>query len=139
MKKAILFSLVGFSLMSCATLTRGTTDTLVIESDPANADVYLSNGLSCKTPCALKLKRNESVNVEISKKGYETVKVNVVPQISGSGSAGMAGNVILGGIIGAAVDAGSGAMYDLKPNPIQVKLQKLEEFMVESEKKIKDN
>ena len=34
----------------------------------------------------------------------------------------MAGNVILGGLIGAAVDVGSGAMNDLRPNPVKVAL-----------------
>lgn len=34
----------------------------------------------------------------------------------------MAGNVILGGLIGAGVDAATGATKDLKPNPIEVKL-----------------
>lgn len=38
----------------------------------------------------------------------------------------MAGNVVVGGLIGAAVDAGSGAMKDLKPNPIQVNLELLD-------------
>lgn len=34
----------------------------------------------------------------------------------------MAGNVVLGGFIGAAVDAGTGAAKQLKPNPIKVTL-----------------
>ena len=37
----------------------------------------------------------------------------------------MAGNILFGGLIGAAVDAGSGAMYDLKPNPVEVTLMPL--------------
>ncbi len=37
----------------------------------------------------------------------------------------MAGNVLLGGVIGAAVDAGTGSMYDLKPNPVHVVLNKV--------------
>ena len=39
------------------------------------------------------------------------------------GSAGMAGNVILGGLIGAAVDANNGATQDLVPNPLRVTLE----------------
>jgi len=34
----------------------------------------------------------------------------------------MAGNVLFGGLIGAAVDAGSGAMHDLVPNPVDVRM-----------------
>jgi hypothetical protein len=35
----------------------------------------------------------------------------------------MAGNVILGGLIGAGVDVATGAMMELKPNPLTVKLE----------------
>jgi len=34
----------------------------------------------------------------------------------------MAGNVLLGGVIGAGVDAGTGAMHSHKPNPLVVEL-----------------
>ncbi len=36
----------------------------------------------------------------------------------------MAGNVLLGGLIGAGIDAGSGAMYEHKPNPLNVQLER---------------
>lgn len=35
----------------------------------------------------------------------------------------MAGNVLIGGIIGAGVDLASGAMNDLTPNPLVVRLE----------------
>jgi len=54
----------------------------------------------------------------------------VESQVAGAGAAGMAGNVILGGLIGAAVDVGTGAMLELKPNPIQVKLVPIRQPLV---------
>lgn len=114
-----------FSLSGCATITRGSSDTLVVESDPPGADVKLTNGLTGKTPTSFKLDRDANLVVTITKEGYEKVDVNVTPQVAGAGSAGMAGNILLGGLIGAAVDAGTGAMYDLKPNPVKVTLVKL--------------
>jgi len=39
----------------------------------------------------------------------------------------MAGNVLVGGIIGAAVDAGTGAMNDLVPNPVILQLVPISE------------
>jgi hypothetical protein len=39
----------------------------------------------------------------------------------------MAGNVLVGGLIGIGVDAYSGAMNDLVPNPLSVKLEKEEQ------------
>lgn len=35
----------------------------------------------------------------------------------------MAGNVVFGGLIGAGVDAGTGAMLELVPNPVKVTLE----------------
>ncbi|MEZ6019030.1 MAG: hypothetical protein R3F17_02720 [Planctomycetota bacterium] len=60
--------------------------------------------------------------VDIELDGYEPVEAALNLKISSEGGAGMAGNIFLGGVIGAAVDAGSGAMYDLTPNPLEITL-----------------
>ncbi len=106
----------------CATVTRGTKDTLVIESNPAGATVRLSNGMTGKTPTSFKLPRKDSLVVTIEKEGYETLTVNVNSQVSGAGAVGMAGNVLVGGLVGAVIDPLSGAMKDLRPNPVKVTL-----------------
>ena len=36
----------------------------------------------------------------------------------------MAGNVLVGGLIGAGIDAGTGAMHSHKPNPLVVTLNR---------------
>jgi hypothetical protein len=113
---------VASSVIGCATVTRGTTEVLVIESDPAGAHVRLSTGLEGKTPTSFEVKRRRDLVVTIEKACFETVQVNVNSQVAAAGAAGMAGNVILGGLIGAAVDAGTGATKELKPNPIRVQL-----------------
>lgn len=51
------------------------------------------------------------------------VAVTVMIRVATEGGVAMAGNVILGGIIGAGVDAGTGAMLDLTPNPAHVELR----------------
>jgi hypothetical protein len=122
---AVIRLLLGGLLLltsGCATITRGTKDTLVVESEPAGAAVWLSSGQSGWTPTSFKLPRKHPVVVTIQKAGYETLTVNVNPQISGAGAAGMAGNVLVGGLVGAVVDPMSGAMKDLRPNPIKVTL-----------------
>ncbi|MDB4797199.1 PEGA domain-containing protein [bacterium] len=120
--KLLIISSLLMVTIGCASITRGSKDTLVINSDPSGAKVSLSIGLSGKTPCAFKVSRKGGFVVKIEKEGYETVEIQVLGQISGGGAAGMAGNVLLGGIIGAGVDAATGAAKDLKPNPIDVKL-----------------
>jgi len=120
--KIILMGCIITTSIGCASITRGTKDTLIVNSDPSGANVSLSTGLQGKTPCTFKVSRKGGFVVKIEKEGYETVEVQVVGQMSGGGGAALAGNVLLGGIIGAGVDAATGATKDLKPNPIDVKL-----------------
>jgi hypothetical protein len=119
----VLIAALAISFFSgCATITRGTKDTLVIESDPPGAKVTLSTGATGTTPTAFKLPRKHDLTVQIEKPGYEPLTIQVKSQISGAGGVGMAGNVLIGGLIGAGVDVGTGAMDDLRPNPIKVTL-----------------
>ncbi len=106
----------------CATITRGTTEAWVVESEPAGAQVRLSSGQTCTTPCTLELKRKNNFGVEIEKEGYDRVSTQVVSSSSRAGAVGMAGNVLIGGLIGIGVDAASGATKELRPNPLVVKL-----------------
>ncbi len=123
----LLLPIALLALGGCATITRGTHDVLIVESEPSGANVAITpNGGDCTTPCSMKLKRKSTYQVEIHRDGYEIVKLTVQPQIVGAGAAGMAGNVLVGGVIGAVVDGTSGAMKDLKPNPVSVHLVKIE-------------
>ena len=110
----------------CASITRGTSEAYVIQSEPPGASASLSSGLRCQTPCSLKVKRRSDFTVLVEKKGYESVTATVTSSIDGAGAAGMAGNVLVGGIIGAGIDAGTGAMHSHKPNPLIVRLIRLE-------------
>lgn len=122
------FVLVGPALaalpfiIGCASVTRGTKDTLVVESDPVGAIVRLSTGQSGKTPTSFQLPRKMAFDVYLEKEGYEPLTVHVSSQISGKGSLGVAGNVLVGGLVGVGVDAITGAAKDLKPNPVKVTL-----------------
>lgn len=115
----MLFSMFA----SCTSITRGTEDVLVIETSPSNAQVQLSNGMSCtSTPCALKMSRRSEVVLNITRKGCEPAIVNVTHRTANAGAAGLAGNVLLGGLVGLAVDGSTGASQDLVPNPVKVDL-----------------
>jgi hypothetical protein len=113
------------ALTGCATITRGTSEVLVVSTDPPGADVQISDGETCTTPCSVKLKRKHDYHLKIAKAGYEPVETDVRSQIVGAGAAGMAGNVLIGGLIGVGVDAFSGATKGLKPNPLSVNLAPL--------------
>lgn len=117
----------SFAFTGCATITRGTNQALVIESDPPGAEIELSNGLRGKTPASFTVKRRENLVVKIKKKGYEPVEATVTSTVGDGGGTAMAGNIIFGGLIGAAVDGGNGANKTLRPNPVFVKLHPIEE------------
>ena len=129
MKPLFLLLPLAMAITGCATVTRGTTEAFLIETEPSGANVSTSLGLSCTpTPCAIpKVKREAEFSVTIEKEGYKTTTHNITHQMSGGGGAGMAGNVILGGGIGAILDANNGATQELVPNPLKVTLEKLPE------------
>lgn len=124
----LLFFLFSCSihLNACATITRGSSEAFHVDTDPPGAEVKLSTGETCTTPCTLEKKRKASFTVAINKDGYEPINASVQSQVAGAGAAGMAGNVVFGGIIGAGIDAGTGATKELVPNPLEVNLQPLE-------------
>lgn len=123
--KFLVFAGAGLLLAGCATITRGATDTWTVSTTPVGAAVRTSNFFSCdQTPCTFKMSRKAEFDVTISKVGYKTWTGHVTHHVASSGGAAMAGNVILGGVIGAVADAASGAMLDLVPNPLSVTLEK---------------
>lgn len=110
------------SLSACATVTRGTNDHFHVESTPPSATVTTSHGFTCTTPCTMELPRKSEFNVKIKLAGYKDFEMQIVNSMSGQGAAGLAGNVLIGGVIGVGVDALTGATLDLKPNPLIVTL-----------------
>jgi hypothetical protein len=109
-------------LGGCATITRGTTEAWSVQTEPVGADIKLSSGEQCKSPCTLQKKRKDAFQVVIDHEGYQQVVTQVISSVKGAGAAGMAGNVLIGGIIGIGVDLATGASKDLTPNPLIVKL-----------------
>ena len=114
----------ALSVSGCATVTRGTNDVLNVNTVPGGAQVQTSNGFSCdSTPCAIKMPRRSEFVASITKPGCRPVDVNVTHRTADGGGAALAGNVLVGGVIGLGVDAATGASQELTPNPIQVTLE----------------
>jgi hypothetical protein len=107
---------------SCATITRGVHDKLYVQSEPSGAIAQLSTGERKVTPAKFVKSRRENFTVTVSKQGYTPQTVKVESKMSATGGTAMAGNVIAGGIIGIGIDAGTGAMLGLYPNPVVVHL-----------------
>ena len=114
--------LCAASLSACATITRGTRQDYVIETNPEGAQIELSTGQTCTSPCNLRLPRKHDFVVTARMAGYEDARAQVESRVRAGGVAGAAGNVLVGGLIGVAVDGSSGAMNDLRPNPLRIEM-----------------
>lgn len=121
--RVIALAAIAASASACATVTRGSSQDFVVESTPSGASVMTSNGFQCDaTPCTFRIPRRPGFDVTVSMDGYVSQTLTVDSGMSSGGGVALAGNVLIGGVIGAGVDAASGALNDLTPNPLHVTL-----------------
>ena len=139
----------ALAVAGCATVTRGTTEAVVFDSEPPGAEmrslVYNpcsepescidvsqpnatinrehSPGPACTTPCTLNVPRSQELIVTFSKAGYAPATVKLGRKVAATGAAGVAGNVVLGGVGGLVTDTATGAGMDHDPNPLKVVLR----------------
>jgi PEGA domain len=126
MIRLLLAAALAVPCVGCASVTRGTTENISISSTPSGATAEVS-GLdvptACVTPCVVVAKRSADITVTVNKEGYEQQVIPLTKEVPGTGAAGFAGNLLLGGLVGMGVDAATGAALDHKPNPVIVTLQ----------------
>jgi len=72
--KIFLLSIFISFCFSCATVTRGVNQALTITSSPSGANVTLSTGEECLTPCTLELRRGDDYTALIELDGYQSIE-----------------------------------------------------------------
>ena len=112
--RSVVLVLASTSQMGCATLMHGTKQDLGISSQPTNARVTIDNKPLGSTPVIAKLSRGDNHIVKIELDGYAPFEATLTKKVSGW----VWGNVVLGGLIGLAVDAITGGLYNLTPDQI---------------------
>ena len=178
MKHFTLLIFMGVYLTGCATVSRGTKDKMVIDTEPTGAAIMTDKELpkskaarkkkpaleakyyGCPaTPCEFKIPRRSEFIMTISRAGYEDVEIGVdyglhkeslnanlagsaatglglglaagafVAGLAGTGgiavsaAAASAGIATLGiGAVSIGVDAATGAMMNVRPNPVFITL-----------------
>ena len=122
-----VFICVLLSMVSgCGTIVQQSAiDLLYVKSDPPGAQVRLSTGVKGITPCQFELPRKAKLMVVIEKESYEQVEVMVqgIPTPKRVLISGLGNHIVGTGLLGVMVDDQSGAAFELKPNPIEVKLK----------------
>jgi len=123
--KPMIVCLLLSVLSGCITVVpEVATDVLSVNSDPSGAHVALSTGAVGSTPCRFVLPRNGKLMVVISKEGFEQVEVMVqgkpsLKKVMSNLAFGSPNVSFIGGV--GANQLGSD--FELKPNPIEVKLK----------------
>jgi len=105
----------------CATMISGKTQTISVASDPSGAQVTAQpGGFRATTPGALTLKRLASgYRLRFEKEGYASVDVRLRSSTNGW----VWGNLLIGGLIGIAVDYGNGSAYVMSPRTVEAHLE----------------
>ena len=98
------------SLGACATVTMGTTQEIAIDAEPVGAECRVEKRgvafATLKAPAVTSVPRSgDTLAVTCSSDGFQPDTQHISPSFSGM----TIGNVLLGGLIGVAVDAASGA------------------------------
>jgi PEGA domain-containing protein len=113
--------LAGIALFAagCGTVVNGTTESVVISSEPEGAMITVDNQPRGPTPNTVELSRKAIHTVQLQKPGYVPYQAT----INQSSSNWIWGDVLFGGILGFLVDAASGGMYDLQPTQVSAQLR----------------
>ncbi len=114
-----LILVVSFIFTSCATLFKGSTDTVSFSSDPSDTKVYVNGIFLGTTPFQIELKSNHSYTIEFKKEGYGTKTV----LLNNSVGAGWIVLDIFGGVIPVIIDAATGNWYNLDQEHINAILE----------------
>ena len=102
---------LGFVASACATVVGGTTQDVLVESQPPGAECKVDRlganiGVVKPTPGRVNIARSkDNVIVSCTQEGYEQSNEVLVSSFTGA----TVGNLLLGGLVGVVVDAASGA------------------------------
>lgn len=108
-------------LGACATVIEGTSQSVTLNTNPPGAECHLTRegkeiGAIAQSPGSVRIDKSKNdITATCTKDGYQQTAVTTSPKFVGT----TFGNIVLGGVVGAVVDASSGANYSY-PDAIQV-------------------
>jgi hypothetical protein len=105
----------------CALVVNGTTQRIGVSSTPPGATVMIDNQQRVVTPASILLARDESHTFFFKKEGYQDDSFVITSDTSGW----VWGNVLIGGLLGAAVDFSTGAARKLSQDSVHVTLAQI--------------
>jgi hypothetical protein len=98
----------------------GTQQDVGFGSVPTSAKITVDNERTATTPAIIRLSRKDNHIVRIELDGYMPYEATLTRGVSGW----VWGNIVIGGLVGLAVDAISGGLYKLTPEQMTATLGK---------------
>ncbi|SMO84680.1 PEGA domain-containing protein [Fodinibius sediminis] len=115
--------LLATSTLGCATIFKGSSADIRVNSQPSNATVYINEIDKGTTPQTLSLDRDEDHILTFRKDGHEEVKVEIDKNFDGATT--ILGNIVSFALVGIVVDVATGAAYSLEPADVQANMDEL--------------
>ncbi|MBA3022674.1 MAG: PEGA domain-containing protein [Gammaproteobacteria bacterium] len=121
MRNVILVAIIAIStvLSGCATVIKGTEQTLTFNSQPDGAQVILDGQPVGVTPLIMKVKKNHVSSVTVKKDGYVTQVLPIEKKFDGVTLLSIFWDL-------STTDIVSGAAYEYAPNTFYFELKKAE-------------
>ena len=104
----VLAACAALASSSCATLFQGTTEEVMVASDPAGAQVSVNDGRSGPSPFSMRVPRSEDLQIHVAKVGYTAYDVTDTSHVEWGY---LVSDLFFTGLIGLAVDGIDGAMF----------------------------
>jgi hypothetical protein len=107
-------------LPGCATIIHGTSQNVTVTTNPAGASCRLDRdvvaiGMIAPTPGTLRVDKSKNdIVVTCNREGHDATTVRHASEFGGA----TFGNAVVGGLIGVAVDAASGANFPYPPEVV---------------------
>ena len=126
MMRHVISALVLMGLGGCATISEGTSQSVSIATDPPGSDCIIDRdgtrvGEVNPTPGSIHVgKSKNDLTVRCTHAGFQAANMAESPKFQGT----TFGNILFGGLVGAVVDASSGANYQY-PTEVRVNLAPL--------------
>ena len=117
----------GPSKLSCASILKGTSQVVTINSNVKGATVSVNGVDVGKTPFTGPIPRGSETALRLEKAGYEEKTITLYTEVEPV----FWGNIIFGGSFGSSTDYGTGAMYRYSPSTFDIDLAPLPELPAE--------
>jgi hypothetical protein len=106
------------ALSGCGTIVNGTTEKIQLSSAPDGAQATIDGTQTVTTPTTVELSRDDEHTIIFHKDGYQ----DDTEKLTSSASGWIWGNILVGGVVGAVVDAESGAGKKLSSDAVSFSL-----------------